>query len=289
MRRLSSYYFNPKIFKNRLFVSLLVIVVAIGLLFAGHSIKTSAESYSGGTDNGLTSILVGLNNTLVSDGYGSTTNSPNEGLIWNRITTASEFTPSANATASEVLSGDTFYSNSRTQNTGTYPAPGPCPNQLYVDNYGNPVTQTSNCTSSVVWTVPAGSPSGTDHYDPRTGLYWSQNLIYSSGSLVFSTSGTANQWTWNNSGSNNVAVGNLTAAQLCTAMGNGWRLPTQREVMQAYIDGANFNLGPGNIQYQAWWTDTLQSSTSAFFANIGNGIIYNTGVTSSFSVRCVAT
>jgi hypothetical protein len=273
---------NSKLFRNW---RLIVLSIALVVVSSVVALKVSAESYSGGSDNGLTSNIVSLSNTLTTDGYGSTTNTPDWGSLWNRIVTASEWTPSGNATASDVISGDTYYGNSRTQSTGAYPAPGPCSTQAYTDNNGN-ATSTTNC--SLTWTVPSGSPTGTDHYDSRTGLTWSENLVNNSGTIGFSTS-TGSAWTYDNTGTNNVAVGNKTALQLCTSLGNGWRLPTQKEAMQAYVDGAFFNL-TNNANY--FWTATDSSGTNQWVVSISQGYTttYAFGTTStSIYVRCVTT
>ena len=273
---------NAWLFQGRRFKVASIALVAV-LLVGGVTLRVGAESYPGGTDNGLTSNLLSLFNTLTTDGYGTTTNTPNWGSDWNRIATAAEWTPSANSTASDVISGDTYYGNSRTQSTGTYPAPSSCATEAYQDNYGAPVTQTTNCTASVAWTVPSGSPTGSDHYDPRTGLLWSEDLINNSGTLAFTTA-AGSSWTWNNSGTANVAVGNLTATQLCTTMGGSWRLPTQKELMQAYIDGANFNLGnPSNY----FWSGTQSNSTNAWLVNLSSGYTNTSADTSTLNVRCV--
>jgi hypothetical protein len=272
--------FRQKLNSQRLLV--IVAVLAIAGLVGGITLKAHAETYPGGTDNGLTSRLVGLSNTLSGLGYGSTTNSPDWGQYWNRISTAAQWTPSGNAATSDVKSGQTFYSTNRTQQTGTYPAPGACPTQAYHDSYGAPVTQTTNCTANITWTVPTGV-AGIDHQDPRTGLTWSQYLANSSGTAVFASTG-GSTWTWDASGTNNVAVGNKTAIQLCSGLGNSWRLPTQKELMQAYIDGSDFNLtNPANV----FWSATQASSTVAWSAALDNGYTSGLTNTTAYSVRCV--
>jgi hypothetical protein len=83
----------------------------------------------------------------------------------------------------------------------------------------------------------------------------------------------------------NVAVGSKTASQLCSERGNGWRLPTQKELMQAYIDGSYFNLTqPSDL----FWSAAEYSSTLAWFVplNVGNTNLTNKS-TSSTQVRCV--
>jgi hypothetical protein len=273
-----------KLLKNRRFQTALIVLVAVALT-AGISLNVKAESYPGGSDNGLTSRILSLSNTLTGLGYGSTSNSPDWGALWNRVATAAKWTPSGNAAATDVKSGQTFYSSNRTQQTGTYPAPSSCPTQAYQDGYGAPVTQTTNCTASVTWTVPGDGVNGTDHQDPRTGLIWSQYLANSSGTATFVPSG-GSTWSWDASGANNVAVGNKTAIQLCSGMNGGgvWRLPTQKELMQAYIDGSFFNLSAPSNNF---WSATQASSTSAWYVNLNNGFTSTNTFATLYSVRCV--
>ncbi|MEI6054076.1 MAG: DUF1566 domain-containing protein [Candidatus Saccharibacteria bacterium] len=264
-------------------ISLSVIIAIVAV--AGISFRAGAESRPGGSDNGLTSTFLGLYNSLVTSGYGSDTNSPDLGSMWNRITTASQFTLSGNATAAQVKSGQTFYNNNRTQATGTYPAPAPCPTQAWHDSYGAPVTQTTNCTNNITWTTPSSVVTGDDKQDPVTGLIWSKYLANSAGTAAFVASG-GSTWSWDASHANNIAVGNKTAITLCSSMNGGgvWRLPTQKELMLAYIDGSFFNLtNPSNY----FWSATQVSSTVAWNVSLSNGYTSYNAFATAFSVRCV--
>jgi hypothetical protein len=279
---------KTKFHKNPRAMALWAILVAV-FLAGGVSIIAKAETYPGGTDNGLTSRILSLSNTLTGLGYGSTTNTPDWGALWNRISTAAQFTPSGNAAVSDVKSGQTFTSNSRTQQTGTYPAPGSCSTEAYHDSYGAPVTQTTNCTASVSWTMrsPAvtGDDSGTGNTDPRTGLTWSKYLANSSGTATFVATG-GSTWSWDASAATNIAVGNKTAITLCSGMNGGgvWRLPTQKELMQAYIDGSYFNLtNPSN----SFWSATQSSSTNAWYVALSSGGTGYNAFATLYSVRCV--
>jgi hypothetical protein len=283
---------KAKFHKNPRATALSAILVAV-ILGGGITVIAKAETYPGGTDNGLTSRILSLSNTLTTDGYGSTTNSPDWGALWNRIATAGEYTPAGNAAVSDVKSGQTFTSNSRTQQTGTYPAPGPCSTEAYHDSYGAPVTQTTNCTANITWTVRSPSVTGDDsggtsntNTDPRTGLTWSKYLANSSGTATFAASGGSSAWSWDASGTNNVAVGNKTAITLCSSMNGGgvWRTPTQKELMQAYIDGSYFNLSnPSNN----FWSATQNSSTNAWYVSLSSGGTSNNTFATLYSVRCV--
>lgn len=263
--------------------ALLVAVVAAIVIVGGFTAAyTRAETYPGGTDNGLTSHIATLNSTLTGLGYGATTDTPDWGSNWNRIKTSAVWSPSGTVTSSDVRAGKTFYNGSRTQQTGTNRT-GYCPTEAYHDSYGAPVTQTTNCTAQNTWTVPSDGIAGTDKLDPVSGLIWSQPLWLSGSTPTFSGSSTTT-WTWDASGANNVTAGTRTAIQLCSDRGNGWRLPTQKELMQAYIDGSYFNL---NQPSSYFWSATEISSTNAWVVTLGSGNTYNGTKTSTYAVRCV--
>ena len=218
-------------------------VIALALTFSLSMWASYAygEQSAGTSESGSISYIKSLYTGLQTSGYGSDSATPDWGAYWNRIKTAAQWVPTGTVTAADVVSGKTFYNNNRTLQTGTLPAPGNCSTQQYYDSYGAPVTQTTNCTNSVSWTVPSGSIAGTEKQDPISGLIWSNALLRSGSTVVFSS--TANTvWSWDASADDNKAVGNKTAITLCSGMGNGWRLPTQKELMQAYIDGSAFNL-----------------------------------------------
>jgi hypothetical protein len=137
-------------------------------------------------------------------------------------------------------------------------------------NNGQTFTVVTTISSGTSLTVMAtGSPSGT-----------SGTLALSSG-----TGDSAISYTAIPAGANNAALGSKTAAQLCSSMGNGWRLPTQNELMQAYTDGAYWNLTqPSNYL----WSATQSSTTIAWYVILSNGsTAYNNKSTSNESVRCV--
>jgi hypothetical protein len=265
---------------------MLLAVLAILVVSGSIVLRVSAETYPGGTDNGLTSRIKTLSDSLTGLGYGSTTDTPDWGALWNRIKTAATWTPSGNVAASDVRSGKTFYNGSRTQQTGNAVSGGaPCPTQQYHDSYGAPVTQTTNCTASITWTVPSPVVTGDDKKDPVSGLAWSQVLVNNSGTIGYTTS-TPTNWSWDATAAANVAVGNKTSSQLCSSLNGGgvWRLPTQKELMQAYIDGSYFNLtNPATI----FWSATQYISSLAWYVNFGSGFTYSTSVGSTVPVRCV--
>ncbi|MDD5693251.1 MAG: DUF1566 domain-containing protein [Patescibacteria group bacterium] len=272
-------------------VSVVIALSVFSIFFFKSDILAEQSGQSPDSGAGVTSRIKTLSDELITLGFGTTTDTPDWGALWNRIKTAAKWVPSGNAAANDVRSGKTYNGNSRTQATGTYPAPGPCSTQQYHDSYGGSVTQTTNCTDTVTWGVASPSVAGDDtgtnikNQDPRTGLIWSQYLKNNSGTVAFAASG-GSDWSWDGTtNANSVAVGNKTAKQLCSERGNGWRLPTQKELMQAYIDGSNFNLSnPGNY----FWSATEYSGTNAWGVVLDNGLTYySSKSTSSYYVRCV--
>lgn len=304
---------NFKTVSRRSVNSSLILLSLIGISLFGLAAKVYAEQVGSSPSNVSTSRIKSIYDILQTNGYGSDTDAPNWGMYWNRIKTASTWKPNGTLTSADVLagktfyngnriqqtgslsligtatpadvaSGKTFYSNSTTQQTGTaLPSsftPGNCPSQVYHDSYGEPVTQTTNCTNSIVWTIPSDGIAGSDKRDPVSGLIWSQPLVNTAGTIVF-TSGVPSVFTWSSEGTNNL---NRTATQLCSDRGDGWRLPNQKELMQAYIDGANFSLTrPSNF----FWSATQSSSTNAWIVGLSVGTTYFNTMTSTNSVRCV--
>jgi len=340
------------------FISKSMLVWLIAFILVGSGVffglrHASAEQSGSSPESGAVSRIKTLYTDLSTLTYGTDTDTPDWGTYWNRIKTAAKWTPSGNAAVTDVKSGKTFTSNTRTQATGTYPAPGPCSTEAYHDSYGAPVTQTTNCVNTITWSANPSPVAGDDAngMDPRTGLTWSQLLLNSAGTPTFSAASNS-AWNWDGTytftvtsasatagatytnngqtftvyttlaagtsltttatgaaaasgtltkasgtgdatitfsaiayGATNVAVGNKTAKQLCSDRGNGWRLPSQKELMQAYIDGSFFNLTqPSNT----FWASTESSATNAWFVALNSGnTSYGNKSTGSFQVRCV--
>jgi hypothetical protein len=337
-----------------------VIFVFSLIIGAGVAAKVANAEQSGGSPNNNPTLsrIKTLYNALVADSYGADAAGAwgDWGAFWNRIYSAATWTATGNASVTDVKNTKTFYSNTRGQQTGTYPAVSNCSTQAYHDSYGAPVTETSNCSINP-WTTNASPATGDDDqagrggYDPRTGLQWSQLLLNSAGTVAFSHASNST-WTWDgttsftvtaanatagatytnngatftvvttiaggttlvttgtaaaaasgtltkasgtgdatitfsaiSNGAANAAVGAKTAKQLCTAMGGSWRLPTQKELMQAYIDGSFWNLTQPSTYF---WSATEVSATSAWTVTLGNGTTTTTNKTStSNQVRCV--
>ena len=260
-------------------------VIALALTFSLSMWASYAygEQSAGTSESGSISYIKSLYTGLQTSGYGSDSATPDWGAYWNRFKTAAQWVPNGTVTAADVVSGKTFYNTSRTPQTGTLPAIGNCPTQQYDDNYGAPATQTTNCTDTVAWTVPSGSIAGSEKQDGRTGLIWS-NLVYKSSNTATFSLSSATDWSWNATLDNNVAVGGKTAITLCSSMGNGWRLPTQKELQQAYIDGSFFNLSQS---VNSFWSSTSYNGDSSWLVALSDGFMVSSGQSNTSHVRCV--
>jgi len=78
----------------------------------------------------------------------------------------------------------------------------------------------------------------------------------------------------------------------CDALGSGWRLPYQKELMQAYINGSS----KASVSYlsstnNAYWSATTSSSNTnhGWYVYLSSGTTYGNAKTSSatYWVRCV--
>lgn len=254
-----------------------VFAVAVAALLAAGTVYVYAETYPGGEDNGKTSRLKQLSGDLATLGYGSTSNDPDWGADWNRISTSAQWQPDGNIGPSDVAEGKTFYNGSRTEQTGTAAFAGACPTQAWHDSHGS-ANAADNC--SLTWPVASPAVAGDDKEDPRTGLVWSQCLRNTGGVIDFSASGCT-IFSWDNSNTNN---NGRTATELCSDRGNGWRLPTQKELMQAYIDGSYFNLTSPSAYH---WSATEHSGVSAWSVLLSTGYTVNASKSNALEVRCV--
>lgn len=260
------------------FIKLPVVLgLAVGLVLAGGAAYVYAETYPGGSDNGKTSRLKQLGQDLATLNHGSTSNTPDWGADWNRISTSAKWQPTGNITPNDVATGKKFYNSNRTEQTGTRHLAKPCPTQAWHDNASG-----ANVTDNCVPTWPTANPSlaGDDKQDPFTNLVWSKCLVNTAGSNNFS-SGGCTSYSWDASNGNNLG---RTSIELCSDRGNGWRLPTQKELMQAYIDGSNFTLASPGAYH---WSATEVSTTLAWYVYLSNGTTVSNTKSSAYQVRCV--
>ena len=234
--------------------------------------------------------------TVTTDATASEICSDNE--AWSK--TGSVLTGSLSMTAAYIASsttycgvegtllGNMFNGTGQGLDGGTQASGG-------VDDYNNGGAAPTDRYSKG-WTA---CTSGADNYcdtgdafadikDDSTGLIWSKPC---SGSGCASSAEPADTvYTWNNSGGNN---NSLTAYQLCsqdlgTTHDEGWFLPHQKQLMQAYIDGSYGNLD--TFCGSRYWSATSPSDglSSAWFFTLCTG--YSSATVKSYNgywVRCV--
>jgi hypothetical protein len=161
----------------------------------------------------------------------------------------------------------------------------------YVDD----ATTTNKYTAEdSTWIAAAGSPfayagitptttaSGIVKVDLATGLWWTdRSATTMDNNFVLTPDNNTGKPI---GGSAVTFCANFAAANF--ASHNDWRLPTQKELMQVYIDGANYNLpNPG----YTFWSSTEYYNIPAYawyvYLNYGY-VTFNTKVT-LYYVRCV--
>ena len=104
-----------------------------------------------------------------------------------------------------------------------------------------------------------------------------------SGCSSFSDS-TPLQYTWDATGANN---GSASSTALC-ANHSGWNLPSQKMLMQAYIDGSYGNLEASGVTRYYWSGATISWSTSSAWAiGLSDGGANGSTKTGSEYVRCL--
>lgn len=168
-----------------------------------------------------------------------------------------------------------------------------------VDDYNNAGSMPADSYSASWTTCASGNnwcntaTTTADKKDNSTGLVWSGWL----------ESGTAKTWFWANNcyepgtaenpgtcvndGDNACQCVKKTSSKTgCEAIGAGWRLPHQKELMQVYIDGSRGNLSSAGNYY---WSATAHSyfTQYAWYTDLSSGYTrYNTK-TNTIQVRCV--
>ena len=144
-------------------------------------------------------------------------------------------------------------------------------------------------------TPPSGTlDSGKVYKDSRTGLYWSDKAT-STKSNSFTVDCSDAAISGGTCDPNSYATKG-DAISLCDALSldanqdgtdeTDWRLPTQKELMQAYIDGAANTLPSPNYNF---WSSTeyYNDASYAWYVGLYRGYTYSYTKTSSYYVRCV--
>lgn len=302
---------------------ILIIICLILALFCLSQI-THTVFAEGGTgsipSSGVTSRIKTLDDALTVLGVGSTGSGDwgDWGAMWNRIYSAGTwnaslgdategevfsgkkfyaganrtlltgtFSFSGDAVESNVLLGKTFYAGTSTKLTGTAAAPidySKQKNATEDDFLGGYKDEESTWTNETDGTVGAtGLLTGEIKKDSRTNLIWSaaSSETYTN---IFANLTDGTRPTTGNSvlfcnGLNTATYGGKT----------DWYLPTQKELMQAYIDGIYSQDTTFGTTSNFWSSSEYSnSSANAWGVYLGDGDTYRDGKgNNNASVRCV--
>jgi len=163
------------------------------------------------------------------------------GAWWNRIRSAGEWVPGGDLLAKDVLSGKTFHCDSRTQQTGTEGMPmEEFDDMLYDDSLGADDSGVEEST----WTNTATNV----WKDERTDFYWSSDQGQMTNVFPDSDHSPCPFFALSDRGDydgldadcgNAINTCGLLSLEAVTGEGaqTDWYLPSQKELMQAYIDG----------------------------------------------------
>jgi len=272
-----------------LFSLITIIFIFLALL----QVKTLvlAEQSGSSPESGVTSRIKTIYDSLVSLTHGSESAGGwgDWGVMWNRIRSAAEWVPTGDATEADVADGKTFYSGNRVQKSGTAPAAFDYSTQRLAtkDNYlGTYQAEESS------WTAVSGSPfagfgalnlmTGTVKQDERTGLWWSAS----------STTYPTNEFTLSADGerpTGGEAIAFCDALNTASYGGKtGWYLPTQIELMTAYINGI-YSQDPTFATDSYFWSSTEYSGYPdfAWYVGLYGGDTSGSGKGNGNAVRCV--
>ncbi len=278
---------------KRLNTAELVLVFVAGILCLATLLVnvTSAEQSGGSPESGELSMLKETYLNLQSLGYGSDSGSSGSS-IWNRIITSANWVPNGNVSEDKVIYGYTFFNGSRDQKTGALQLPNYSAQSLEAVD----LRENNIATDALAqWTKTNMTPEVWK--DERTGLYWSPRQGSMSNEFTIASCGFFASSARGNYGGGDSGCGsaiNACATLEVDANGDGsnetdWYLPTQMEMMQAYIDGIYSVTNRDWVTENNFWSSTESKSGSgdASPVYLSNGNTYYYFKTDTLSVRCV--
>ncbi|KUK77826.1 MAG: hypothetical protein XD93_0054 [candidate division WS6 bacterium 34_10] len=273
-----------KLNKSEIFITVLISVVILGTYVVS---TTLAEQSGGSPESGEDSVLMDTYNSLKSLGYGTETGA--NGPVWNRIISSANWVPDGTVTEDTVISGYTFYDESRTAKTGILDYPNYEVQSLQAKDFRD--SNASDSWSS--WTKTNTSPEVWQ--DGRTGLYWSASQGSMTNEFTIGLCDFFSTTPRGSYGGSDTDCGN--AINACATLSldadgdtvaeSNWYLPTQAELMQAYLNGIYLGTNTSWATGSLFWSSTEASSTSAWGTNLYSGNTNGSNKTSSYSVRCV--
>ena len=245
-----------------------------------------AEQNGGSPESGATSRLVTLANALTTLTYGSTAAGSwgDWGTSWNRIYSAAT-KPFNDALKSGGLKngGITDYPKS-VGGVDDYNNNGVTPSDSY---------QSSWTTCNVGNTYCGTGRSVAEKQEVNTNLVWSPRINasgtwFNANNCQYPNALPGDDGVCNTHGEVACKCVKLTSSKTgCEAYDDGnWRLPTQKELMMAYIDGSWAQLTNAANVY--WSSTTLSNATqNSWYTFQSYGVTSNFNKTNAYSVRCV--
>jgi len=282
-----------------------VFFICISFLLGVLIAPVNAEQAGSSPDTGgAESVITKAYNYLLTKGdtYGASSSPDwtyNWGTYWNRIMYSATWKPDGTAAESDVVSGKTFYSNSRTKKTGTMEPMDFSPEQYvqYDDAHASDYTGEES-----TW-IKTSSASGANVYqDTRTGLYWSSSIGSYTNSFSSPSTGKCDFFSatprssYGTSGTDpdcGNAINACAVLSLSSKDGQSadtdWYLPSQKELDGAYLDGIYNQTSSSFTTTSYFWSSTESSgySTRAWYEYLNDGYAYHYDKTNSFAVRCV--
>jgi len=270
------------------------ILAAFGFWQAGQAIL--AEQAASSPESGVDSRTRAVYESVESLAYGSEDAGSwgDWGAWWNRIRSAGEWVPEGDLLAKDVFLGKTFYAGSRTKQTGTL--------EMFLveyDDYKNGTGADDSAQEEATWTNPATNV----WQDQRTDLYWSNsrgqatNIFPNQDHSACPFFDLADRGDYDGldadcgdaiNGCGLLSLEAVTGAGVAT----DWYLPSQKELIQAYLDGMEnqtttaFVIDGSAMNY---WAPTENAATpaNAWYVLLATGYVDNTAKTNKRDFRCV--
>ena len=143
-----------------------------------------------------------------------------------------------------------------------------------VSGTGVTLTVPTNSYPNAARTIVFGYVEGGEFKEIKRGTQAKGENINTGGGGTVIEPDPGQKMTWQN------------AINYCSSKGDGWRLPTQNELMYYWCVEPSI---PADSKFSAgrYWSATENSSSTAWFVDFSNGRSSNLSKTSSYSVRCV--
>lgn len=278
-----------KLTKLETLIVILTVVVGVGTF----AVTRALAEQSAGTPNSLVnSVIKDAYDNLVTLGYGSETGS--NGAIWNRLISASTWVPDGTATVADVVVGKTYFDESRTAKTGTLDFPKYKDQSLQAKDYRD----ANGSTTWSSWSLTSGAATTGVYKDGRTGLYWSatQGATATNNFNLLSCDFFSTVPRGNYTGADvdcDVSINRCATLELDangdSTLETKWYLPTQAELMTAYLNGIYLATNTTWVTGNIFWSSTEDQGTPtyAWRVNLPNGYASTGAKSTTLYVRCV--